>query len=173
MPSIALSTLYLPGVVVYQTQAAAIASGEKVIWNPSQQPQYWRAVVGAIPGPVPAALPVGYDPDGAFPIHNLHDANGSAVYGLSFIPNSQAVTLNIPPDQSGSNPVVYPASIPIPMVYPLPAGDSDIDTPFGIILSYMAPTPVPTPPPNTTDPVLAEILANTRTLVGLAGKVPA
>lgn len=160
--SIALSTLYLAGVTVFQSRAAALVAFPNLpAYDPNQQPKYWR-----MDGDPTA------DPDLPFTIHNLHDANGTAVYGTSFIPNSQVPVLNIPPDSTGSNPSVYPASVAIPMVYPLPVGDSVLDTPFSLILSYSAPIPAPAAIPAGTDPVLAEILANTRILVLNAGKTP-
>lgn len=161
--SIPLSTLYLAGVQVFQSRAAALAAFPNLpAYDPNQAPKYW-----ALPADPTA------DPDGPFTIHNLHDANGSAVYGTSFILNSQVPVLNIPPDPtSATNAPVYPASVAIPMVYPLPAGDSDIDTPFGIILSYSTPVAAPAPTPTGTDPTIARILANSQQAVTLLKGTP-
>lgn len=161
--SIPLSSLYLIGVTVFQSRAAALTAFPNLpAYDPSQSPKYWRM-----------DLDPTSDPEAPFTIKNLHDANGQAIYGTSFIPNSQVPVLNIPPDSTGSNPTVYPASVAIPMVYPLPVGDSVLDTPFSLILSYSAPAPPPASIPTGTDPVWAEILENTRILVTNAGKVPA
>lgn len=163
MTSIPLSSLYLPNIAVYQTQEAAIAAGVPVNWDPTRAPQYWIAT-----------LPAGFDPDAPFTIHNLHDANGSAVWGVSYIPNSQAVTLNIPPTPaSATNAPVYPNSISIPMVYPMPANDSVADTPFGLMLTQNDPPPAAgSPAPAGTDPTIARILAGVQAILGKIGAPP-
>lgn len=157
MANIPLSSLYLPTVAVYQTQAQAQAAGETVNWNPNVAPQFWKAT-----------LPAGYDPDAPFTIHNLAaGVNGAPTWGLSYIPNSQAVTLNIPPTPaSGTNAPVYPASIPIPMVYPLPAGDIATATPFGLELSD-GNAGQAAPAAGGADPTLVRVLNGVNALLGL------
>ncbi len=164
MGSVPISSLYLPGAAIYQSRAAASATFPNLpAYDPSQPPKYW-----VVP-PDPTA-----DPDGPYTIHNLHDANGSATWGVSYITNQQAAALNIPPDSSGTNPTVYPASVPIPMTYPLPAGDSVVDSPFGLIISSSGPAPVAgSPAPAGTDLTIARILANSQQAVALLKGTPA
>ncbi len=162
--SIPLSSLYLPGLALYQSRAAAMATIPNLpAYDPTQAPKYWVI-------PIEAAA----DPDALFTIHNLHDAAGVAKWSISGIPNSQAAALNIPPDPtSATNAPVYPPSVPIPMTYPLPNGESVIDTPFGLILNEAAPAVAPgSPVPAGTDPVLAAILANSRQAVTLLKGTP-
>ena len=151
MANIPISSLYLPGLKLFQTQAAAKAAGEIVSWDASKPPKYWRIAVDP-----------SLDPTDPFTIHNLHDAAGTAVWSKSFITNEDAGLLNIPPDSTGPNPIVYPPSVSIPMVYPLPVGDSYLDTPFGLIVSDSSnPAPV--------DPTMGRAIAGINALLVKAG----
>lgn len=125
MSTIAIQGLYVPGTVVYQSHAAALAAHPDLPSYDGGLPKYWLFPLGP-----------NDNPDDVFTIHNLHDANGSAKWGLTLLTKGQAAVLNIPPDPTNpTNAPVYPPSVPIPMTYPLPAGDTVVDTPFGIIVS--------------------------------------
>ncbi len=163
MASIPISSLYLPGCVVFQSRAAAVAAIPGLpAYDPNQLPKYWGVPLAA-----------GQDGTEEFTVHNLHDANGTPTWGVTYMSTAEAAAFNIPPDPtSATNAPVYPNSVPIPMVYPLPSGDSVIDTPFGLIISNST-TPAVTPGAPAAagaDPTVARILTICN---GIAQKVGA
>ena len=104
--------------------------------------------------------------------YNLSAVNGAPAWGVTYMSTAQAAAFNIPPDATNpTNAPVYPNSVPIPMVYPLPSSDTVIDTPFGLVITSSTQAAAP-PLPIGADAAEIEILQNVELLEKNAGITP-